>query len=187
MKELEKARKLSKILNFQFKLFFSRLSNQGKIKITGRSAACRCASSGDFLCKKNSEIIINRIDAAANFHFSAIDGGRLEIGSGVFFNRNCTVVARESIKIGSMCSFGPNVCIYDHDHAFGRARENGEQFKSAPVEIGDNCWVGANAVILRGTKIGDGCVIGAGCVVSGEIPAHSLVTSGRELEIRPIK
>lgn len=183
---MEKAEKLSKILNFQLKLFFSRLSNQGKIKMTGKPLASRCRS-GRILCKKDSEIVINRIDAADNFHLSALAGGKIEISNGVFFNRNCTVVARESIKIGSQCSFGPNVCIYDHDHAFGTAKENGEKFKSAPVEIGNNCWVGANTVILRGTKIGDGCVIGAGCVVKGDIPANSLVTSGRELEIRPIK
>ena len=147
----------------------------------------RCTFSGEFVCKKGSEIKIGRIDAAKRFHFAAVNGGTIEFGNGVFFNRNCTVVARESIKIGNQCSFGPNVCIYDHDHAFGKARENGEQFRSAPVEIGNNCWVGANTVILRGTKIGDGCVIGAGCVVKGDIPADSLVTSGRELEIRPIK
>ncbi|MCQ2484439.1 MAG: acyltransferase [Clostridia bacterium] len=181
------AKKFSKILNFQFKLFFSRLSNQGTIKTEGKLIKNRCALFGDFNCGKNSKIIIGRIDAAENFHISAISGGTLQLGKGVFINRNCTFVARESIKIGDKCSFGPNVCIYDHDHAFGTARKNGEYFKTASVTIGDNCWIGANTVILRGTSIGDNCVIGAGCVVKGDIPANSLVTSGRELEIKTIK
>lgn len=184
---MRKLKKISKTLNFQFKLFFGRLMNQGKIKIAGKSIKSRCASTGDFNCGKNSSIVIGRIDVSENFHLSAIGGGRLEIGMGVFVNRNCTFVARDRIKIGDKCSFGPNVCIYDHDHAFGKARRNGEAFKTAPVSIGNNCWVGANTVILRGTTIGDNCVIGAGCVVKGNIPPDSLVTSGRELEIKNIE
>ena len=56
-----------------------------------------------------------------------------------------------------------------------------------PITIEDNCWIGANATILRGTHIGEGCVIGAGTVVKGEIPPHSIVTSNREMVIKPIK
>lgn len=41
--------------------------------------------------------------------------------------------------------------------------------------IGDNVFVGANAVILAGTIINDGCIIGAGAIVSKEIPAYSVV------------
>lgn len=36
-------------------------------------------------------------------------------------------------------------------------------------------------VILKGTKIGDNCVIGAGCVISGEVPAGTVVRLGNEL------
>lgn len=147
----------------------------------------RCTLSGEFVCKKGSEIKIGRIDVAKHFHFAAVNGGTIEFGNGVFVNRNCTFVARESIKIGYHCSFGPNVCIFDHDHAFGRAVKNGEKFKTAPVIIGNNCWIGANSVILRGTTIGDNCVIGAGCVVKGDIPANTLVTMGRELEFKTIE
>lgn len=41
--------------------------------------------------------------------------------------------------------------------------------------IGDDVFVGANAVILAGTIINDGCIIGAGAIVSKEIPAYSVV------------
>lgn len=188
VKKLERLRRLIQVINFQFRLFFSRIFGQGKIKTVGKTYRNRCDSSVKFLSRKNSTIIIKRIEARKNCIFATHEGAVIEFGNGNFFNCNCVVAALESIKIGNMCSFGPNVCIYDHDHAFGRAREkNGEGFVTAPVEIGNNCWVGANTVILRGTKIGDGCVIGAGCVVKGDIPANSLVTSGRELVIRPIE
>ena len=112
-------------------------------------------------------------------------GGNLTIGEHTFINSNCTIVSHENIDIGSDCMFGPNVCIYDHDHQYGYEGISGD-YKTSQVTIGDNCWIGANTVILRGTHIGDNSVIGAGTVVKGNIPAHSLVTSNRELTIKPI-
>lgn len=180
-------KKVVKIINFQRKIFSAGFGKINSVKCNGKITDNRCSSKGSISCTKDSQIIIKRMEMFDGFHFAAVDGGKIEFGDGNFFNRNCTVVARKSIKIGNMCSFGPNVCIYDHDHPFGRAKESGEQFICSDVVIGNNCWVGANTVILRGTVIGDNCVIGAGCVVKGNIPANSLVTSGRELDIRPIK
>ena len=51
---------------------------------------------------------------------------------------------------------------------------------TSPVEIGDNVWIGANAVILRGSRIGSDTVIAAGAVVSGEVSPGSLVFDRRE-------
>lgn len=184
---MDKLKVLMKTLNFQVKCLTGRIFNRGKITFKGNPLENRCDLNGTVICEKNSQIIIGRIDVAQNFLFAAKNGGTLELGGQLYINKNCAFVARKSIKIGDMCSFGPNVCIYDHDHAFGRAKKSGEQFVCSDVVIGNNCWVGANTVILRGTVIGDNCVIGAGCVVKGNIPANSLVTAGRELDIRPIK
>ena len=46
------------------------------------------------------------------------------------------------------------------------------KYKTAPVEIGNNVWIGANCVILRGTKIGDNCVVAAGSVIKGRVPGE---------------
>ena len=42
-----------------------------------------------------------------------------------------------------------------------------------PVNIGKDCWFGANVVVCPGVNIGDNCVIGAGSVVTRDIPANS--------------
>jgi len=42
------------------------------------------------------------------------------------------------------------------------------------VDIGEDVWIGANVVILPGSRIGSGCVIGAGAVVKGELPADQV-------------
>ena len=112
-------------------------------------------------------------------------GGELIIGNHSCFSENCAVVCHEKITIGSNCMFGPNSCVYDHDHIFDyNGIQNGH--KTSPIIIGDSCWIGANVVILRGSHIGEGCVIGAGTVVKGEIPPHSIVISDRSLIIKPI-
>ena len=118
-------------------------------------------------------------------HIAVVNGGKVTIGNNVRINRNCMLVCHDSISIGDNCAIGPNTMFYDHDHNFG---QNGieDGYKIAPIVIEKNCWIGAGVTILRGTHIGEGSVIGAGTVVRREIPAHSLVTSNRELNITPI-
>ncbi len=119
-------------------------------------------------------------------YMAALHGGEISIGNNVHINRNCILVCHESISIGDNCAIGPNVVFYDHDHKFGiNGIEDG--FKTSPIIVENNCWIGAGATILRGTHIGEGSVIGAGCIVKGEIPPHSLVTSSRETQIVPIQ
>lgn len=43
------------------------------------------------------------------------------------------------------------------------------------IEIGDDCWIGLNAIILSGAKIAKGCVIGAGSVVRGSFEPYSII------------
>ena len=112
---------------------------------------------------------------------------RLTIGDGVYFNENAMLSCKEHISIGDGCRFGPNVKVFDNDHTFDAVHGVSADHVTAPVKIGKNCWLGSNAVILRGTTIGNNCVIGAGCVVKGNIPDGSLVTMSRTLEIRPIR
>lgn len=121
-------------------------------------------------------------------YIAVVNGGSVSIGDRVNINRNTILVCHDSVTIGDCCSFGPNVMLYDHDHKFGvNGMEKG--YKTAPVIIEKNCWIGAGVIILRGTHIGEGCVIGAGTVVKGNIPAHSLVKSegNRSLLIEPIR
>lgn len=114
-------------------------------------------------------------------------GAELTVGDRVYFNEDAMLSCKEHISIGEGCRFGPNVKVFDNDHVFDAEHGVSAAHRTAPVHIGKNCWLGANVVVLRGTTIGDNCVIGAGCVVKGEIPAGSLVTMSRELEIRPIR
>ena len=61
-----------------------------------------------------------------------------------------------------------------------------DKFDKTPVVIGKNCFVGCNALILKGTRLGDGCIVGAGAVVSGEFPAGSVIAGNPARVIRTV-
>lgn len=80
------------------------------------------------------------------------------------------------IKIGKRCMFGPRVSIIAENH---KIPSRASSIKDAGVirkgiVIGNDCWIGSNAVILDGSRIGDGVVIGAGSIVRGKIPSFSI-------------
>lgn len=107
---------------------------------------------------------------------------RLVLESGVKINYNCIIACHKDINIGEGTQLGPSVYLYDHDHDY-KAGLNQNKFISDSICIGKNCWIGANSVILRGTKIGDNCVIGAGCVLKGVFPANSVIVQKRMTDI----
>ena len=110
----------------------------------------------------------------------AARGGRIEIGeySGL---SSVVINARKLIKIGRHVKIGGNVRIYDHDfHPLEwqarRSPEQVEKTRVKPVVIGDDVFIGTNAIILKGTNIGARSVVAAGCVVFGlDIPPDSIV------------
>lgn len=137
---------------------------------------------------RSSKLVLgNRVRVHHGTKLSAASDGILCLGDNVAINQNCGIFAMERIEIGAGTEFGPGVLVYDHDHDFRCAGGlKAGKFKTAPVLIGKNVWVGANSIILRGTSIGDNAVIGAGCIIKGDIPADCVVTQKRETTIREI-
>lgn len=110
-------------------------------------------------------------------------GAVCTIGRNVSLNSNDMIVCHESITIGNDVQLSPNVQIYDHDHDFRcEGGVKAMKFRRSAVVIGNNVWIGANTVILRGTVIGDNSVVGAGCVIKGTFPENSVIVQKRETE-----
>ncbi len=140
----------------------------------------------EIIIKENGSLSVgDQVRTQKRVTFAVIKG-KMTIGNRVSFNRNNIIVCHEEIQIGDHCAFGPNVVIYDHDHKFGTNGIAVNDFNTSPIIIDNNCWIGANTVILRGTHIGEGCVIGAGSVIKGNIPPHTLVACDRSLSFQPI-
>ena len=102
--------------------------------------------------------------------------GSLLVGSRTIFGHHCTLASLETISIGEDCLIAELVSIRDHDHGFDSleipVREQG--YKSAPVHIGRNVWLGAKVTVVRGVSIGDNAIIGANAVVTKDIPANAI-------------
>ena len=96
-------------------------------------------------------------------------GSNIHLGTRVFFNFNCTVLDVCEVRIGDHTLFGPGVQIltplHPRDVALRREQEYGK-----PIEIGADVWVGGDALILAGVRIGSRSIIGAGSVVTRDIP-----------------
>jgi acetyltransferase-like isoleucine patch superfamily enzyme len=109
------------------------------------------------------------------------------IGDNTSLNHGCMIISHDQIHIGSGVQFGPNVLIYDHDHDY-RQKDGLRNllYRTAPIKIGDNVWIGANVVILQGSKIGNNSVIGAGAIIKGEYKDNSVIIQKRVDEIRKI-
>ncbi len=121
---------------------------------------------------------------AAYCDFEAHGDGVLEIGEGTYFNRYCMISAHERVSIGKHCMFGPGVKIFDNNHQYSVERGVSSQLVTAPITIGDNCWIASDAIILKGACVGKNCVIGAGCIVRGAISDGSVVVNRQEVIIK---
>ena len=132
--------------------------------------------------KKSSLILGKMVRVHSGTKIKVRKNAKLMLESGVKINYNCIIACHKEIKVGAGSQFGPSVYLYDHDHDY-RAGLNKNKFLEAPIEIGKNCWIGANTVILRGTTLGDNCVVGAGCVLKGSYKVGSVIVQKRSTDV----
>lgn len=104
----------------------------------------------------------------------ALPGAELSIGTGTSINRGVSICAQKSVRIGSNCGIGNDCLIFDTDfHTLGNPA-NGES-DASPVVIGDNVWLAARSIVLKGVTIGDGAVVCAGSVVATSVAPYTMV------------
>jgi acetyltransferase-like isoleucine patch superfamily enzyme len=116
-------------------------------------------------------------------------GAELTIGDGDGFS-GVSIYCSLRIEIGPNLNCGGNVSIWDTDFhpldAEARRIHDVTQIKRAPVEIGPDVFIGAQSIILKGTRIGARSILGAGSVVSGEIPADEIWAGNPARRIRSL-
>lgn len=164
-----------KIVIFKF-FYFSRLKLSGIPKI---NASLRLSINKNGLLKVGKNFRCRN-----NMSFRISNGGILKIGNNCFFNDGCSISCRGNISIGNNVISGQNLLIFDHDHNY---RENINDFIVEDVKIGNNVWIGANVIILKGVNIGDNSVIAAGTIINHDIMPNSLVYNRISLVEQEIK
>ena len=97
-------------------------------------------------------------------------GKNTTIGDRVFINAGCKFQDQGGITIDDGALIGHGVVLATLNHDF--TPEKRQQLHPAPIHIGKNVWIGANATVTPGVSIGDNAVIAAGAVVNRDIPAN---------------
>lgn len=110
-------------------------------------------------------------------------GGTVKVGSRTSFFSDCLISG--AVTIGNDCLFANNVTVLSGTHQIrgsGTIRENDAAWERSPdyrpfdpISIGEDCWLGANAVILPGVSLGKGTVVGANAVVTKSFPDYAIL------------
>lgn len=99
------------------------------------------------------------------------------IDEGVSIQQNLHLTCANKIHIGKNTAIASNVTITDINHPYTDINQAIEKqdIEVSSVEIGENCKIYNNSIILPGVKIGRHCVIAANSVVNIDIPDYSVV------------
>ncbi|RYD43427.1 MAG: sugar O-acetyltransferase [Verrucomicrobiaceae bacterium] len=102
-------------------------------------------------------------------------GYNIHLGENFYANFDLIILDVCQVTIGKNCMIGPRVSIYTAGLPLdAETRISGMEF-GKPVTIGDNVWIGGNAVINPGVNIGNNVVVAAGAVVTRDVPDNVLV------------
>lgn len=161
--------KVSSVCRYIFiKIYYRGKFKCPELSMVGKNCGIHILKQGKITCK--NRVIIDD-------HVMLFTKGELNIGSHFGINQYSRIVAHERIEIGDHVTIGQMVSILDHDHHYemkaGQLRLDG--YKTAPIKIGNNIWIGDKCTILKGVTIGDNVVIGANTLVHKNVPANVVI------------
>ena len=161
----------------------------------GEGFYCESAQVFKKLVSKKPGAVVfgNHVSVYAGCSFAVGTNGRCTVGDFTLLN-GALVMAEERIDIGSHCLIAdsdfhplePAQRLIDSQALapFFKNRPLRPKLKTAPVKIGNNVWIGMNAVILKGVTIGDNSVVAAGAVVTKSIPPNTIVAGNPAVAVK---
>ena len=142
-----------------------------------------------FRSKEPDALVIGANCTMDGVHFALGETGRVQIGDCCYFT-NAVLLCELELRVGDYVVIGWNATIADTDFhplapaeriadaiacsPLGQGRPRPEVPKQ-PVIIGDDVWIGPNATILKGVRIGAGAFIEAGSLVTRDVPPRARV------------
>lgn len=181
------------VRGFYQRLFFG--SSSGLVLI-GKSASIKHAKYlfagrdlivedyAELNCLSTKKIVLgNRVTIGRGAIIRPSNSFGGEIGEGLKIGNNSNIGALNYIgcsgyiELGNNVMLGPKVGLFAENHVFRSVdipiKEQGvdKQF----IRIEDDCWIGANSMVLAGVTIGTGSVVAAGSVVTKDVPPFCVV------------
>lgn len=157
------------IRGLAYKPFFGRI---GKFSYIGKPTYISANSKKIYLG--------NRVRIYPNARIEIVDkNAKLTIDSNTSIGHNVQISsARQDLYIGKNVTIAGNVLISNNDHTYKSLDKSvlDQPLVYKKTEIGDNCFIGYNSVILAGVQLGKHCIVGANSVVrAGEYPDNSVL------------
>jgi len=95
-------------------------------------------------------------------------------GDNFYVNAHCHILGE--ITFGDNVLIAPKVIIWGRDHCYKRDQlMNKQPYNRKPIKIGNDVWIGACAIVLKGVTIGDGAIVAAGAVVTKDVEPYTIV------------
>jgi len=99
----------------------------------------------------------------------------LRIGARAQLGPECLLDLAAPIDIGTRATLAPRVTVLTHSDPGASEVARLYPREEGPVQIGDDAWIGAGAVVMPGVKIGNAAVVGAGAVVTNDVAPNTTV------------
>ncbi len=199
---LKKLSVIKQLVNFvRIAMLPKKVNHGSNIRILGKNAYFKLPKNG-FVSLGNN-VVLNSDEKNSNTALTTrckfVTGyeGKIIIGDNCDLNGTC-IVSYEEVSIGNHCQFASSSLISDTDfHPVDSearlAQMNGDNFdfnlvNKAKISIGNNCWFGWGAVVLKGVTIGNNCIIGAGAIVisNSTFPDNCLIAGNPAKIIKKI-
>lgn len=115
-----------------------------------------------------------------------------KVGRDVYFPSDLIITQnlvddQAKVVLGDRVSIAPRVMLLALSHANASNIRKDIDTSKSQIIIGDDCWIGAGAIILNGVTIGTGAVIGAGSVVTKDVEPYTIVAGNPAKKIKDVQ
>ena len=128
---------------------------------------------GDYIVDRWAKAKVLGFGEGASVYDSVLVIGDVHVGARTWVGPFVVLDGSGGLRIGANCTVSAGVQVYSHDTVKWATTAGTHPYEYAPTRIGDNCFIGPNTVIAKGTTIGNGCIIGANSLVLRDIPDGS--------------
>jgi acetyltransferase-like isoleucine patch superfamily enzyme len=148
----------------------------------------------------SSKIVVGSHSRVLGDLFTFAHGGEIRIGQWCYIGEASRIWSAASIELGNRVLVSHSVNIFDSlthpiqaaaRHAqvkciFEEGHPRNLSLDESPVRIGDDAWIGAGAMVLRGVTVGEGGIIAAGAVVTKDVPPYTIVAGNPAVVVREL-